>query len=332
MTRLIVTTDSSAAGAIQGAGLADLVIAIERRLVRGPLPSTAELNAFFAPRTPHPLGLHWLDDTPSWRLKSSGLEGRGLIELFSEYDSVELWMEPEPNALLLLLLLLDHCGIDRAAASKLVMRPLDIAVSGLGPEGLANLNPPIVKPTQDHVELAGRAWRAYRAPTPQAWFGLLETDLSLLPQLERCVVDLLEELPNVTSGLGATETRILELIAPGGVQPFDVFPGYQKSNERRVFGYWEIGALLDGLARCERPGVAGLDEGPFSLEMHNDSSRLQRYKQSRLSLTEFGKAVLGGHEHFCCHNRIDRWWGGTHLTHHRLWQWDTEAFSLIEPD
>ena len=43
MTRLIVTTDSSTAGAIQQAGLADLVIAIERRLVWGPLPSA--LNA-----------------------------------------------------------------------------------------------------------------------------------------------------------------------------------------------------------------------------------------------------------------------------------------------
>ena len=51
MTRLIVTTDSSIAGAIQQAGLADLVIAIERRLVWGPLPSDAELDPFFAPRT-----------------------------------------------------------------------------------------------------------------------------------------------------------------------------------------------------------------------------------------------------------------------------------------
>lgn len=331
MKRLILTTDSAAAGAIQQAGLADLVIATERRLVWGAPPSAAELNAFFAPHTMHPSGPHWLDDTPSWRLESSGLKGRGLIELFSENDLAELWMEPEPNAQLILLWLLDHCGIDRAAASKLVMRPLDIAVSGLSPEVLAKLNPPIVKLTQDHVDLAGRAWRAYLAPTPQAWFGLLETDLSLLPQLERCIVDLLEELPNVTSGLGVTETRILGLIAPGGVQPFDVFPGYQKSNERRVFGYWEVGALLDGLALCERPAIAGLDEGPFSLEMHDDSSRLQRYKQSRLSLTGFGKAVLGGDENFCRHNRIDRWWGGTHLTNDRLWQWDPAAFSLIAP-
>ncbi|UWU66738.1 hypothetical protein [Bradyrhizobium sp. NC92] len=332
MTRLIVTTDSSAAGALQGAGLADLVIAIERRLVWGPPPSETECEAFFSPRMTQPNGLHWLDDTPVWRQERSGIKGRGLIELFSEYDSAELGMGPEPNAQLLLLWLLDHCGIEDAALSKLAIRHLDLAVGDVAPEQLAKMNPPIVEITQDHVELAGRAWQAYRAPTPQAWFDLREADLRLLPRLGRCVVALLEELPNVTSGLGATETRILELIAPGEVPPFDVFPGYQKPNERRVFDYWEVGALLDGLSRCERPAVAGLDEGPFSLEMHENSSRLQRYKQSRLSLTEFGKAMLGGDEKFCRYNRIDRWWGGTHLTNDRLWQWDPEVLSLIAPD
>ena len=214
--------------------------------------------------------------------------------------------------------------------SKLVMRLLDIAVSGLSPAGLAKLNPPMVKLTQDHVELAGRAWRAYRAPTPQAWFGLLETDLRLLPQLERCVVALLEELPNVSSGLGATETRLLELIAPGGVQPFDVFPGHQKPNERRLFDYWEVGALLDGLARCPVPAVSGLEEGPFTLDMHEDALRHARYKQSRLSLADLGRAALAG-EDFRHHNPIRRWWGGTLLVSERLWRWDRKGRLLIAP-
>lgn len=224
MTRLIVTTDSSLAGALRRAGLADLVIAIERRLVWGPLPSDAELEAFFAPRTTQPSGLHWLDDTPSWRLDEWGVKDRGLIDLVSECGSAELWMGPEPNAQLILLWLLDHCSSERVD-SKFVMRPLDIAVGDADPEQLAKLSPSAVTLTQNHLEMAGRGWRAYRAPTPQDWFDLLNMDLSLLPQLEQCAVDLLEELPSVITGLGATETRILELIAPGNVQPFDVFPG-----------------------------------------------------------------------------------------------------------
>lgn len=326
---LILTTDSSAIGALQCADLAALVIAVERRLVWGPLPSDAELEAFFAPRTTQPHGLHWLDDTPSWRLDEWGVSGRGLIELCADCDSVELWMGPEPNAQLLLLWLLDHCGSERSAVSDLVMRHLDIAVGGIEPEDLANLNPRTVNLTQGHVELAERAWRAYRAPTPVAWCDLLKADLSLLPQLGQCVLDLLEELPGATTGLAATETRILELIAPGGVQPFDVFPGHEKRNERRAFDYWEVGALLDGLGRCSVPAVSGLAEGPFSLDMHNDALRHARYKQSRLSLTDFGRAALDGHEDFRRQNPIRRWWGGTLLTNEQLWRWDSEIHSLV---
>ncbi len=319
--RLIITTDSSTAAAIQRAGLADLVIAIERRLVWGPLPSDTELGAFFAPRTTQPHRLHWLDDTPPWRLEKSAVKDRGLIELVSECGSSELWIGPEPNAQLTLLWLFDHCGGDRAAVSKLVLRQLESARGGLDSERVAQPSPHAVALTPDHLVLAGRAWRAYLAPTPQDWFDLLKADLSLLPQLERCAVDILEELPGVSTGLGATEIRILELISPGEVPPFEVFPGHRKLNERRVFGYWEVGTLLDGLARCERPAVSGLDEGRFSPEMHDASTRFARYKASRLSLTEFGKAVLGGDEDFRCSNPIDRWWGGTHLTNDRLWRY-----------
>jgi hypothetical protein len=332
MTRLVLTTDSSTAGALERAGIDDFVIAIERRLVCGPLPFDAELEAFFAPRTTQSSGLHWLDDTPSWRRDEWGVKDRGLIDLMSERGSVELWMGPEPNAQLILLWLLHHCGSKSVANSKFVMRSLDIAVGGPDPEQLAKLSSSAVTLTQNHVELAGRAWRAYRAPTPRDWFDLLNADVSLLPQLEQCALDLLEELPSVSTGLGATETRILELIAPGEVQPFDVFPGHQKRNTRRVFDYWEVGALLDGLARCPVPAVSGLEEGPFSLDMHNDPVRHARYKQSRLSLTDLGKAVLAGEEDFLRHNPIHRWWGGTLLSNEWLWRWDSESRSLVAPD
>jgi hypothetical protein len=74
--------------------------------------------------------------------------------------------------------------------------------------------------------------------------------------------------------------------------------------------------------------VSGLDEGPFTLEMHDDRDRHARYKQSRLSLTKFGQAV---HEDFSRHNPIHRWCGGTELTNDRLWRWDPVNHALIAP-
>ncbi|MGL3108430.1 hypothetical protein [Bradyrhizobium sp. BR 1432] len=76
--------------------------------------------------------------------------------------------------------------------------------------------------------------------------------------------------------------------------------------------------------------MSGLDEGPFSLDMHDDALRHARYKQSRLSLTDLGKAVLAG-EDFRRDNPIRRWWGGTLLTNERLWRWDSQTRLLVAP-
>jgi hypothetical protein len=159
----------------------------------------------------------------------------------------------------------------------------------------------------------------------------LDQDLSVLPQLGQTVMELLEELPMPATGLGATEMRMLELISAGGAHPFDLFPGYRKRNKRRVFGYWEVGSLLDWLARCSAPAVSGLEEGSFTLAMHNDSDRHERYKNSELTLTALGEAVLSQTEDFSRHNPIHRWWGGTELTNDRLWRWDAANRILIAP-
>jgi hypothetical protein len=152
--------------------------------------------------------------------------------------------------------------------------------------------------------------------------------LNVLPQLGSTVFALLEELPMRSTGLGATEMRMLELISTGHIHPYDVFPGDQKPNERRVFGYWEVGALLDGLAHCPAPVVTGLDGRPFDLDMHDDRDRHERYKRSRLALTELGKAILAQADDFSRHNPIHRWWGGTELTNDRLWRWDPARHAL----
>jgi hypothetical protein len=160
---------------------------------------------------------------------------------------------------------------------------------------------------------------------------LLGRDLSVLPQLRQTVLELLDELPMPATGLGATEMRMLELVAAGNATPFDVFPGHLKRNTRRVFGYWEVGSLLDGLAGGPSPAVAGLEAGPFTDDIHDDADRRGRYKQSKLSLTPLGEAVLAQTEDFSRHNPINRWWGGTQLTNDNLWRWDPESRALIAP-
>jgi len=330
MTRLILTADGSSAGGLQAAGRADLVIAIEPRFVWGQLPSETELAAMLAARTTQKPGSHWLDYGSPSLVKAVGAKDLGLIELCQHSETVELWMETEPNAQLVLIWLLDYlqCCADASITKKLILYHVDATLGGATPKELARWKFPSVGITKDHFEIATLAWRAYREPTPQAWFRLLNKDLSILPQLRRCVVELLEELPGRTTGLGGSELRILELISAGYWHPFDVFPHYKQRFQRRVFVYWEVGAMLEQLALAPAPAVSGLAEWPLSLEMHNLRDRYELYKASRLSLTALGKAILTQSDDFSRHNPIHRWWGGTELTSDRLWRWNS---SLVAP-
>ena len=328
MTRLILTTDASGAGNLKGARRAEIVIPLEPRLVWGPLPSEAELVMLLAR---HEAADHWLWNVYRRHFGKIDRNEIGLIDFCERCERIELWIDPVPSAQLTLIWPLGYLCRHEKIASRLTLIQAETRIGEKSPKQLAKCKPAAVDVANDHFEIAGLAWQAYRAPTPQAWFDLSNRDLSILPQLRACVVELLEELPQRATGLGATEMRMLELIGEGDAGPLDVFPGHLKRNERRVFEYWEVGSLLDGLARCPAPAVAGLDEGPFNEAMHRNRDRRERYMQSKLKLTKFGEAVLAGTEDFSRHNPIDRWWGGTELTNDHLWRWDPESSDLVEP-
>jgi hypothetical protein len=253
MRRLILTTDTSSAGGIGAVGLADFVITLERRLVWGPPLSQAQLDTYFTQRTVQEEGLHWQYHTPAWRLERSGGKDLGLIEFCARYDMVEIWIDPDPNAQLNLIWLLDFLRGHEQLALKINLVQADVGIGGLGLKRLKRRKWPRIPITNDHLEAGGVAWKAWRASTPQAWFDLLAKDLGVLPQFRRSVLELLEELPGRETGLGATELRMLKLLSGRKASPRGLFPGYKLRNKRRVFGYWEVGELLDGLARCPAP-------------------------------------------------------------------------------
>jgi hypothetical protein len=217
--------------------------------------------------------------------------------------------------------LLDHLGSCPALAQKLGLRLLDSELM-FGPHyDFAGCEPaiPIVDVTAEEFETAKLAWSAYRAPTPEACLGLISKDLSAMPMLKPALVDLLAELPSPSTGLGATEMRFLDILARGFRSTGALFH-MRSLRDTRVFGETELGWLLDGLALGPRPAVAGLGE-LRTIDRENHRDRHAIHLRSRLSLTEFGRAVLAHQEDFSRHNPIDRWWGGTHLTNDRLWRY-----------
>ena len=175
------------------------------------------------------LALEYLSNAPRRKQKI-----RTRIDLCEHCDTIELWIDPEPNAQLTLIWLLDYLRHYGTIASKLALVQADVMIGDHPPEELLKRRLPVVDILNDHLEIASAAWLAWRAPTPQDWFDLLSKDLNVLPRLQQTVVKLLEELPMRATGLGATEMQMLKLISEGYIHPFELFP--HNPQQRRVFG------------------------------------------------------------------------------------------------
>jgi hypothetical protein len=324
MKRLILT--SSNGMSLKRSGISGDLISLPSiffRFVWGQLPSPDDLATYLAARSEkHGPGEHW-SDYVDWRShRDKPRKKLGLFEFCDPYDVIELWFDREPNDQLRLTWLLDGFRSYPEVAARLKLRLIDfdlITVHLDGPEEPEDV--PIVDVVAEELQIASRCWQAYRAETPQACFDFLHSDLSAFPLLRPALVDLLKELPSSVTGLGATEMRLLELIACGYSHPNELFY-LRRYGQDRVFRDWELGYLLEGLAHSPQPAIEGLDEELRAFEKGFVAGRGEAFRRSELSLTEFGESILAYKEDFSRHNPIDRWWGGTHLTNDNLWRSD----------
>ena len=155
MKRLILTSSDSGAGGLTGARLADCVIPFGPRFVWGQLPSRTELETLLSSRSAAS-GSHWLDFTGK-RLEEVRREGPGLIEFCGRFEAIELWVDPDPNAQLTLIWLLDYLRRDAETASKLTLVQADVRIGNCTPEELAKWRLPTVKLLNNHLEAASIA-------------------------------------------------------------------------------------------------------------------------------------------------------------------------------
>lgn len=327
----VILTSSSGVG-LAHADRADMVVPFIFRFVLGPLPSAEHLNRYLGGRALRIFEEIIWSDCVRQLPYVQRLDREGALLWFCEtygVELIELWFDPEPNSQLQLIWILDYLRSEPSIAASLRLRRVDFDLRGADPTELRHRDVQELDIEEGDFEIASLAWEAYRAPTPELCSGLLDRPLGKLSFLKPAMEDLLAELPSPTTGLGATEARLLELIASGHNRTDQLFrPGALKT---RVFDPWELGALLEGLAFGPTPAIAGLDGKLATLDPDNGRGRNAAFRRSRLSLTEFGRAVLEGREDFRRRNPIRRWWGGTLLTNERLWRWDAQRRSLVAP-
>ena len=356
MSTLILVTGDSGAGHLKQERRADQVLTFSHRLVTGPVPARGAPEDFFRRRraTCEAEGLC----SGSWRFgaedpgdEASPWRGvwRPLPDMCRVHDRVELWIDPDPNAQLVLVQLLDWLGHRPEIAPRLWLKQAEAALGERRPGDW--VFPPRPVDAAD-VALASRAWAAFGASTPAAWAAMRnDPELHRLAGLRRAVEQSLDELPDHT-GLGATARRILGLIerqgwwteADGRGEGFSgrhlsdpercVSPLMQRIlrwGERCPLSYFEIGETLCELAAAPVPALTGVTEHHFDQDMHHDTERHRRFRESPISLTELGHRLVAGRDDWSLHNPVHRYLGGTRLTNDMLWRWDASQERLLEP-
>ena len=168
------------------------------------------------------------------------------------------------------------------------------------------------------LELATRAWAAFRAPAPDGLSTIAAARLGELRFLGEAFDRLSREYPATRDGLSLTERRVLAAIADGALDAGTAFVRAQARETRRYLGDTTCFARIGELAGGPHPLVS----------LDPPGSPVQRATGVRLTGT--GTRVLAGQADHIALNGIDRWIGGVHLHgHHVPWRWDDGTEAII---
>jgi hypothetical protein len=170
------------------------------------------------------------------------------------------------------------------------------------------------------LQLATRAWAAFRAPTPGGLGAIAATRSPELRFLGEAFDRLSREYPAIRDGLSLTERRVLAAVADGAPDAGTAFVRAGARETRPYLGDDWCFAMMDRMARAPVPL---LDTEPAGRPVG---------RATRLRLTGTGARVLAGEADHVTLNGLDRWIGGVHLRgRHARWRWDDGTETIAGP-
>ncbi len=243
------------------------------------------------------------------------------LKTCSQYEKVILWFEHDLYDQLQLLQILDWFYQKGKQGANLSIICVDQYLGLLSPDEMLDLIQYEEAITDDQLQLANRAWSAYRSSTPDLWQGLLKADTTALPFLQGAIIRMLEEYPDVSNGLSRTAQQALTCIAGGEKLAGAVFAQSQAVEERKFLGDSSFWLILQELLDA-KPALLELPEGEV-LTLPTTSNQV-------LAITSAGLDVLAAKMSWLEIAGLDRWIGGVHLQPPKVWCWDSELNVMIE--
>ena len=168
------------------------------------------------------------------------------------------------------------------------------------------------------MQLAVRAWEAFRAPTPDGLAAVATTRSGDLRFLGEAFDRLSREYPATRDGLSLAERRVLAAVADGAPDAGTAFVRAAARETRPYLGDTWCYAMMDRMVRARVP------------LLHAASSDRPVERGTPLRLTDTGARVLAGDADHVTLNGIDRWIGGVHLHGPDVrWRWDDGTEALV---
>jgi hypothetical protein len=251
---------------------------------------------------------------------------RQAIADHESYDELVLWFEHDLFDQLNLIQLLSWIK-GRLPAEK----PVSLICIGSFPgrpgfKGLGELPPQELAPLLDRrravtageYDLAERAWRTFRDPSPEPLDSLRRSDCSALPFLARAIERFLQEYPWTADGLSRTERRLLRLAESGPMVMHAVFPRMADDENAYYVTDLSLMALVETLSRTTPPLVTFTGEGDG-----------RKFWRGGVGLTDAGRDVLSGKRDRVTLG-LDKWLGGVHLQSTApIWRWDGDRGRIV---
>ena len=297
------------------------IFSFKDTLINGPAPATQNRSEWRGVRVQH------LTDT--YGLKRNECEKEFLnqeaaLSSAVKHDEVVLWFEHDLFCQLNLLYLLD--SFSQTDLKKTCLSLINIGTfpgrkdfRGLGelnPDELASLFPKREKVTQSKLELAAKAWQAFRSPNPTAIELLLHSDTSELPFLATAFAAHLRRFPSTANGLGQLEQTGLQLIADGCGKFGEMFPKFIAAEKTYGLGDAQLWTTLFNLSNGNEP-LLTITNAPATAALQPGM-----IKRASFKLTKAGQSVLAGKDDFVKLNGMDQWLGGVHLFgKEKMWRW-----------
>lgn len=313
---LNITNGDSAVNIMKQAGIHGTLLPWRDVLHDGPVPAGLSLEALSMVRAKFIADRGW---GTLEAIEQGFIERDNALKSCGHYEKVILWFEHDLYDQLQLLQILDWYHRHRPIKPQLVMICVDQYLGMLSPEQMAALSRYEQDVTEEQLELASKAWSAYRSATPEIWYQLLQTDTRALPYLAGAISRQLEEYPDCRNGLSRTAHQALNVIAQGEKRPGRVFGLYQQTEERKFMGDASFWVILHEL----------LESSPPLLQLPQGKAlTLPTSPDQALTIMPAGEDVLAGNSNWLDSVNLDRWMGGVHLTSSNSWCWDPATASL----